>query len=69
MLRHPASEYSLQKQIEVYIFTSLTYYGLVTLKGDINDRMLVNIGPSNGLVPDGTKPFQQPMLTYCQLET
>ena len=30
--------------------------------------MLVNIGPGNGLVPDGTKPLPEPMPTYCQLD-
>ena len=24
----------------------------------------VNIGPGNGLLPDGTKPLPEPMLTY-----
>ena len=26
----------------------------------------VNIGSGNGLVPDGTKPLPEPMLTYHQ---
>ena len=25
-----------------------------------------NIGSGNGLLPDGTKPLPDPMLTYCQ---
>ena len=29
--------------------------------------MVVNIGSGNGLVPDGTKPLPDPMLTYHQL--
>ena len=29
--------------------------------------ILVNIGESNGLLADGTKPLPEPMLTYCQL--
>ena len=28
--------------------------------------ILVVIGSNNGLVPDGTKPLPEPMLTYCQ---
>ena len=27
-------------------------------------QILVNIGPGNGLLPDGTKPLPEPMLTY-----
>ena len=27
-------------------------------------KILVNIGSGNGLVPDGTKPLPEPMLTY-----
>ena len=30
------------------------------------DLSLVNIGPGNGLLPDGTKPLPDPMLTYHQ---
>ena len=41
----------------------LTYCGLVTLYGDID---LVNIGSSNGLLPDGTKPLPEPMMTRHQ---
>ena len=26
--------------------------------------ILVNIGSGNGLLPDGTKPLAEPMLTY-----
>ena len=29
-------------------------------------QISVNIGPGNGLVPDGTKPLPEPMLTYHQ---
>ena len=28
---------------------------------------LVPVGSDNGLVPDGTKPLPEPMLTYCQV--
>ena len=27
-------------------------------------QILVNIGSGNGLLPGGTKPFTEPMLTY-----
>ena len=30
------------------------------------DEIWVNIGSGNGLVPDGTKPLPEPMLTYHQ---
>ena len=38
----------------------LTHCCLVTPYGD---RVLVNIGSGNGLLPDGTKPLPEPMLT------
>ena len=41
----------------------LTLCGLVTPYGDI---IWVNIGSGNGLLPDGTKPLPEPMLTYHQ---
>ena len=37
---------------------SLTHCGLVT------KQIWVNIGSGNGLLPDGTKPLPEPMLTY-----
>ena len=40
----------------------LTYYGLVTPY--IAPQNLVNIGLGNGLVPDGTKPLPEPLLTH-----
>ena len=39
----------------------LTHCGLVTPYGDI---IWVNIGSGNGLLPEGTKPLPEPMLTY-----
>ena len=30
-------------------------------------EILVNTGSGNGLLPDGTKPLPEPMLTYHQL--
>ena len=41
----------------------LTHCGLVTPYGD---RVWVNIGPGNGLLPDGTKPLPEPILIYHQ---
>ena len=38
----------------------LTHCGLVQLE------ILVNTGSGNGLVPEGTKPLPEPMLTYHQ---
>ena len=40
----------------------LTYCGLVTPYGD---KVQVNIGSGNGLLPDGTKPLPEPMLKKC----
>ena len=31
-----------------------------------SDTILVNTGSGNGLLPDGTKPLPEPMLTYHQ---
>ena len=42
---------------------ALIHCGLVMPYDDIE---LVNIGSGNGLVPDGTKPLSEPMLTYHQ---
>ena len=39
----------------------LTHCGLVM---PYVDMCLVNIGLGNGLLPDGTKPLPEPMLTY-----
>ena len=41
----------------------LTYCGLVM---PYSDRDLVNIGSGNGLLPDGTKPLPEPILTDHQ---
>ena len=41
----------------------LTHGGLATPYGD---RTLVNIGSGNGLLPDGTQPLPEPMLTDHQ---
>ena len=42
---------------------SLTDFGLMMLEG-INN--FSQIGPGNVLLPDGTKPLHEPMLTYHQ---
>ena len=42
---------------------SLTHCGLLT---PYVDKIWVNIGSGNGLLPDGTKPLPEPMLTYHQ---
>ena len=39
----------------------LTHCGLVT---PYDDKDWVNNGSGNGLLPDGTKPLPEPMLTY-----
>ena len=31
-------------------------------------QMAVNTGSGNGLLPDGTKPLPEPMLTYHHLD-
>ena len=41
----------------------LTHCGLVAPYGD---KKLVNIGSDNDLLPDGTKPLPEPMLTFHQ---
>ena len=43
---------------------SLTPYGLVTPFGSI-EGIIIDSG--NGLLPDGTKPFPEPMMVYCEL--
>ena len=42
---------------------ALTHCGLMTPYGD---EIWVNIGSGNGLLPDGTKPLPEPMLTDHQ---
>ena len=41
--------------------STLTHWGLVSTK------IWVNFGSGNGLLPDGTKPLPEPMLTYHQV--
>ena len=43
-----------------WAFKVLIHYGLVT------PEILVNTGSGNGLLPDGTKPLPEPMLTSHQ---
>ena len=49
------------------VYASLDYneFGLVTPYGDMD---LVNIGSGNDLLPDGTKPFSEPVMVYNQME-
>ena len=42
----------------------LTHWGLVTSYGERDPW--VNIGSGNGLLPDGTKPLPEPLLTNYQ---
>ena len=55
------SLWASRKILSSYPVAFLTYCGLVTPYGD---RVLVNICSGNGLLPDGTKPLPEPMLTY-----
>ena len=56
-----------QRSIEVmYIHVYITHWGLVMPFGDIDLGQQLNIGSGNGLLPDGTKPLPEPMLTYHQ---
>ena len=43
--------------------TSLTRCGLASDNIVVTWQVLVNIGAGNGLLPDGTKPLPEPMLT------
>ena len=45
----------------IAVRTSLTHSGLVAPYGPTDIR--VNIGSGNGLLPDGTKPLPEPVLT------
>ena len=38
----------------------------MTLYADMVTEICINIGSGNGLLPDGTKPLPEPMLTYHQ---
>ena len=49
--------------LKTYKTWILTHCSLMMLYGNVE---LVNIGSSNGLVPGGTKPLPEPMLTYHQ---
>ena len=51
--------YLFSIRMAVYI----KYYGLATSKAYI----WINMGSGNGMLPDGTKPFLEPMLTYPEL--
>ena len=54
---------NLRLQLHLPGTNELTHCGLVTPYGDIN------LGPhwlSNGLLPDGSKPLPEPILTFHQ---
>ena len=57
-----ANELNFTGYFTIYSNDSLTHCGLVTPYGDM--EIWVNIGSGNGLLPDGTKPLPEPMLTY-----
>ena len=51
------------------IFSHFTSYEIVICRAKNHNcpkEIWVNIGSGNGLVPDGTKPLPEPMLTYHQ---
>ena len=54
------STMNLYKQKWTEKYAMLTHSGLVAPYGIIE---LVNIGAGNGLLPDGTKPLPEPILT------
>ena len=50
-----------------WVMTGMGYYGHWSLVTPIMlSENLVNIGSGNGLVPGGTMPLPEPMLTYHQ---
>ena len=56
------SLYDIEARRRTYTHSfPLTHCGLMTSYGGID---WVNIGSGNGLLPDGTKPLPEPMLTY-----
>ena len=46
-----------------FVSNTVNSLGLVT---HMALEILVNTGSGNGLLPDGTKPLREPMLTYSQ---
>ena len=60
-------EFELDSQGYQYFNYDLTYCGLIMLMTPyVNIELGQQIGSSNGLLPDGTKPLPEPMLTYRQ---
>ena len=55
----------MEAQSNIYAFSrdQSTHCGLLMPYGDMD---LGNIGSGNGLLPDGTKPLSEQMLTYHQ---
>ena len=51
-------------QVEKFIHWGLVIYAFGDL--DMPSDILINTGLGNGLLPDGTKPLPEPMLSYHQ---
>ena len=53
---------------EIYIYTMILGILFLAIHYIAIDHMvsqnLVNVGSSNGLLPDGTKPLPEPVLSY-----
>ena len=60
----PTFDENLQENKTIRVI--LTHYGLVTPYGELATEIWVNIGSGNGLLPEGTKPLPEPMLTDLQ---
>ena len=52
--------------VELSIICKSYAGGWITQWGLVTPEIWVNIGSGNGLLPDGTKPLPEPMLTYHQ---
>ena len=45
----------------------MAYHKICGIVTPYRDEIWVNIGSGNGLLPDGTKPLLEPVLTYHQI--
>ena len=54
-----------KKPLPETLISQLTHHSLVMPNSSIDLHQ--NIGPDNGLLPGGTKPLPEPVLTYEQL--
>ena len=50
----------------ICIFNPIGFKHIVAYWRHVSTWNWVNIGSGNGLMPDGTKPLPEPMLTYHQ---